>query len=461
MDATIGSTSHNQARKAERGSEQNTEQNTERNSARVPERDVNRDYPLLLSHIQMLASRIAAIQEIATSVNRTLRLEDILRVVGQQIKWVLDFDLCTIYACNEDGTTQHNVLASTYRNPEVMQGIALIPQAIATEQSQLEADAWTRNPSAPFRSIMVIPMINEGEALGTINFMRRIPNGYTQDDIRIAYLMVLQVTSAIRNARRFAEVQRLNSQLEITLDNLRKLQAFQDDLSGMIVHDLRTPLTLITLSLDMLSMRSRKDQLSERYTDQIEQAREATKRMMSMMEDLLKIAKMEANELTPTKNAGDFAQLLDVRSVGYQLQAEQEGKRIAVSYSALPLVKMDADLIGRVLDNLVSNAFKYTREGGEVRVNASVEDGMVRAYVCDEGPGIPLEYQERIFEKFGQVKDEQGRSLRPGTGLGLTFCRLAVQAHGGKIWVESEMGKGSRFFFTLPLESEEVVGGDF
>jgi signal transduction histidine kinase len=454
MDATTRSTSHN----AERKPEGSPEQNPERNSARAPERDVNRDYPLLLSHIQMLASRIAAIQEIATSVNRSLRLEDILRVVGQQIKWVLDFDLCTIYACNEDGTTQHNILASTYRNPEVVQNLPLIAQAIATEQSQLEADAWTRNPSAPFRSIMVIPMINEGEALGTINFLRRIPDGYTQDDIRIAYLMVLQVTSAIRNARRFTEVQRLNSQLEVTLDNLRKLQAFQDDLSGMIVHDLRTPLTMITLSLDMLSMRARKDQLSERYTDHIQQASDATKRMMAMMEDLLKIAKMEANELTPTKSAGDFAQLLDIRSVGYQMQAEQEGKRIAISYSALPLVKMDGELIGRVLDNLVSNAFKYTRAGGEVRINATVEGDLVRAYVCDEGPGIPPEYQERIFEKFGQVKDEQGRSMRPGTGLGLTFCRLAVQAHGGKIWVESEMGKGSCFFFTLPVESEEVVG---
>ena len=422
------------------------------------ERDPDRDYPLLLSHIQMLASRIAAIQEIATSINRSLRLEDILAVVGQQVKWILDFDLCSVYFYDEDGVIQERVLSSTSRRFGPVGAIPAVVQAMSTGQSQVVQDSWALTPDMLFRSQIVIPLISEGETLGTINFLLRQENHYTQDDVRIAYLLALQLTSAIRNARRFAEVQRLNSQLEVTLDNLRKLQAFQDDLSGMIVHDLRTPLTLIMLNLDMLSMRSRKDQLGEKYTNYIDQANAATKRMMAMMEDLLKLTKLEANELQPTKVVEDFAQLLDVHAVGYEMQAEQEGKRIAVSYSDLPLVKMDVDLIGRVMDNLVSNAFKYTLTGGEVRVNATVErtaaGNVLRAYVCDDGPGIPTEHQERIFEKYGQVKDSDGQALRPGTGLGLTFCRLAVQAHGGKIWVESALGKGSRFYFTLPLEAE-------
>lgn len=409
------------------------------------------DYPILLAHIQMLASRIAAIQEIATSVNRSLRLDDILTVVGQQVKWILDFDLCSVYFCHEDGSTQERVLSSTARNQPGAENAPAIAQAIATGQSQLVQDSWTLTPNARFRSQIVIPLISEGETLGTINFMLAAPNHYTQDDVRIAYLLALQLTSAIRNARRFDEIQRLNAQLESTLDNLRKLQAFQDDLSGMIVHDLRTPLTLVTLNLDMLDRRAHKDNLGEKYTRYIEQAHGATKRMMAMMEDLLKITKLEANELRPVKVVTDFNDLAEVRVAGYRMQAEEEGKQIAYSHSAIPPLPVDVDLIGRVLDNLVSNALKYTATGGEVRINASVVGDLLRVYVCDDGPGIAAEHQERIFEKFGQVKNKEGESLRPGTGLGLTFCRLAVQAHGGKIWVESAPGKGSRFFFTLPL----------
>ena len=432
-----------------------------------PNRD--RDYPVLLAQIQMLASRIAAIQEIATSINRSLHLDEILTVVGHQVKWILDFDLCTVYFYDEDGATKQSVLSSTFRHradaeAAAAKAVPAIAQAIATGQSQLILDSWTVTPEADFRSQMTIPMISEGDTLGTINFLLRGPNGYTQDDVRIAYLLALQLTSAIRNARRFTEVQRLNAQLENTLDDLRKLQAFQDDLSGMIVHDLRTPLTLITLSLDMLDRRARRDQLGEQYTDRIEQALSATTRMIAMMEDLLKIAKLEAHELQPTLVTSDFSQWLDVRAVGYQMQAEGEDKRLQVSYAQLPLVKMDGELIGRVLDNLVSNALKYTHAGGEVRINASVistaAGDTLCAYVCDDGPGIAAEDQARIFDKFGQVKDGEGRSIRPGTGLGLTFCRLAVQAHGGEIWVESKAGQGSRFYFTLPLLPDVRVGAN-
>jgi signal transduction histidine kinase len=113
-------------------------------------------------------------------------------------------------------------------------------------------------------------------------------------------------------------------------------------------------------------------------------------------------------------------------------------------------VRLSADpvLLSRVIRNLLGNAFKFTPEGGSVRVGISKTDREARVTVTDEGPGIPAEYHEKIFEKFGQVEDIRAKT---GTGLGLTFCKLAVELHSGRIGVESEVGGGSTFWFTLPL----------
>jgi signal transduction histidine kinase len=112
------------------------------------------------------------------------------------------------------------------------------------------------------------------------------------------------------------------------------------------------------------------------------------------------------------------------------------------------MVELDSDMIRRVLINLLENAVKYSRSEGQISVALERQDGSLRVRVSDNGPGISADDQERIFQKFARVN----RGGRPkGLGLGLAFCRLAIQAHGGRIWVESSVGKGSSFYFTLPL----------
>jgi signal transduction histidine kinase len=116
---------------------------------------------------------------------------------------------------------------------------------------------------------------------------------------------------------------------------------------------------------------------------------------------------------------------------------------------SLPRVPIDVDMIRRVLINLTENAIKFTPSGGKIALTAESDGRQVRVTVVDNGPGIPTGERERIFEKFARIKSEGGPS---GLGVGLAFCRLAVMAHGGRIWVESEPGQGSRFIFTLPVE---------
>ena len=174
--------------------------------------------------------------------------------------------------------------------------------------------------------------------------------------------------------------------------------------------------------------------------------------MTGMIDDLLNVGKFEAGELRLVLGPIYLPTLLADQLESHRSQAEKDGKTLTVRAPAeLPTVMADLALISRVVDNLLSNALKYTDIGGEIQIEAERRDNQIVVRVSDNGVGIPAEYQARIFEKFVQVTEPNGAPLRKGTGLGLAFCRLAVEAHGGKIKVESTPGYGSIFLFTLPL----------
>jgi signal transduction histidine kinase len=240
-------------------------------------------------------------------------------------------------------------------------------------------------------------------------------------------------------------------ELETAYSNLRQAEGMRDDLTNMIVHDLRNPLTSVVANIDLIGKVAQNPNFASASPRFLSNAKAATQRMMGLIDDLLNVGKFEAGELRPVLAPVYLPSLLTERAEAYQPQAEKENKTIRVSASAdLPTVMADAGLLSRVVDNLLGNALKYTDGGGQIELGAQLDGRAVRVRVCDNGDGIPLEYQQRIFDKFIQVTDTRGAPLRKGTGLGLAFCRLAVEAHGGRIWVESAPGRGSTFFFTVP-----------
>ena len=242
-------------------------------------------------------------------------------------------------------------------------------------------------------------------------------------------------------------------ELERAYGDLRQAEAMRDDLTNMIVHDLRNPLTALTANLELLGKTANNPAYTDAPPRFLAGARAAGQRMTGMIDDLLNVGKFEAGELRPALAPVYLPTLLAEKEEGYRTQAEKEEKTFTLHAPAdLPVVMADAGLIGRVVDNLVSNALKYTAVGGHIELQIEHKDHALTVHVRDDGQGIPSEYHRRLFQKFVQVTDHEGKSLRQGTGLGLAFCRLAVEAHGGKIWVESAVGKGSTFSFTLPLE---------
>jgi signal transduction histidine kinase len=226
---------------------------------------------------------------------------------------------------------------------------------------------------------------------------------------------------------------------------LRRLEALRDDLTHMVVHDLRNPLTVICGFLDILEDHESKN-LSASTQPLVTVARRSAEDLLTMIGSILDVAQMGAGEMKLQREPCDMGAL-----VGTVVAANQPlpgGRTVSVAVpDAVVTVMADVGLIRRVLQNLLGNALRYTPVGGGVGIVVTTWPHEVRVTVTDTGPGIAAEFHQRIFEKFGQVQD---RKNRVGSGLGLTFCKLAVEAHGGRIGVESEVGKGSAFWVTLP-----------
>ena len=264
-------------------------------------------------------------------------------------------------------------------------------------------------------------------------------------------LLKARVGASLRARRAHAREKRLSDRLRDNYDRLRLAESMRDDLTGMMVHDLRTPLTSLLTGLQTVEIVG---DLNPDQADMLEIAVEGGKTLLGMINDLLDISKMEDGSLALEYAPLDAAPLIE-RAVA-QVGLLARDKNIALVTDApadLPAFEADEEKLRRTLVNLLGNALKFTPSGGRVTVGARHEmtgrGEQIHFTVTDTGEGIPREAFERIFEKFGQVESRKA-GRRMSTGLGLTFCRMAVEAHGGRIWVESELGVGSVFQFAVP-----------
>ena len=261
-------------------------------------------------------------------------------------------------------------------------------------------------------------------------------------------------------------IERRTTELAQVNAELKAAEVLRDDMTDMIVHDLRTPLTTINLSLDLLR-RVLTDESKAAHRERfLQSASRSTENMLQLVNQLLDVAQLEAGKLRLNRAPHSLTELLRQKAAVFQPQIISSQKHLTLALPEdLPSVSFDTDLIERVLDNLLSNALKYTNEGGQISLGAQQSGTQWLISVADDGEGLEQSVAEQIFDKFYQVRDGQGKPLRRGTGLGLSFCKLVVEAHDGRIWVESQPGKGSTFYFTLPLTQENGMpvsanGGD-
>jgi two-component system, sensor histidine kinase and response regulator len=243
------------------------------------------------------------------------------------------------------------------------------------------------------------------------------------------------------------ELRRQRRELQASYEKLRDSERLRDSLVHMIVHDLRSPLAAIAGFLELFEEEAREKLGSETQED-VANAMRAARNMVRMINGILDVSKIEAQMMKLDLRECDLGRV--VGQCLCDLESLVGARSLAFERPAVPvLVLADQEIVARIVQNFLDNALRFTPAGGEIRVGITVEAEHTRVFVSDTGPGIPADFHQGIFEKFVQVEGSAFPKNQT-VGLGLAFCKLAVEAHGGQIGLASEVGKGSTFWFTLP-----------
>jgi signal transduction histidine kinase len=257
--------------------------------------------------------------------------------------------------------------------------------------------------------------------------------------------LALRVQAALRLKRLNATNREYYDLVRRQRDDLIRLQLQKERLMAFVVHDLKNPVGNVDLSAQILE---RDKTLPARLRPTVSSIRGELKSLLRLIMNLLDISKSEEGKLTAARSKLDLGRLVDevFEAVGPSARERQItlGRQLDVAE-----LRGDEDLLRRVLENLIDNALRHCPEDASIRVTSSAGDGFVELRVADTGRGIPAEMRERIFDPFVQVESKDRAVTRSGRGLGLAFCRSAVEAHGGRIWVE-EGTPGAVFCMRLP-----------
>ncbi len=297
-------------------------------------------------------------------------------------------------------------------------------------------------------SLMVVPLILEDRCIGVMRVGSKRKNAFS--DEQIALVSVIAEEAAI-----IVETAILNRRLAKTAEQLATLNRMKDEFVSTVSHEFKTPLTTISGFLTVM-LEGDTGPLNAQQMKFLAIAKSASKRLSGLVSDLLDLSRLEGGaKMEP--GPLDLGRLVLESIENHQPAAAEAGKTLSSEApTALPMALGDERWLHLVLDNLVSNAIKFTHPGGRVRVRVQDKGEFVMVSVSDDGIGIPPEDREKVFERFYRAGNRSEVNA-PGTGLGLAIAREVVDKHGGKIWLESELGKGTTFHFVVPAAGREVA----
>jgi signal transduction histidine kinase len=298
------------------------------------------------------------------------------------------------------------------------------------------------------RSLLAAPMLREDHAIGCVLLRRPTPGTFTPRQIQLLEAFAAQAVIAIENVRLFTEIQEKSRQLEVASQHKSQFLANMS-------HELRTPLNAILGYTEMM-VDGLYGNLPDKAQGVLERVQANGKHLLGLINDVLDLSKIEAGQLTMASEEYSVADM--VATVMSATESLAKAKNIALVSAVpqgLPRGTGDARRLTQVLLNLVGNAIKFTDEG-KVEIRARRQDDRFKISVLDTGPGIARADQAKIFEEFQQVDNTSTRK-KGGTGLGLSISRKIVELHGGYIAVESELGKGSNFKITIPINAGPIT----
>lgn len=384
----------------------------------------------------------AAVQEMTSSLDYQQTIASLAHLIVPNLA-----QACTIDMADGEGSL-HRV-AAAHVNPELEKKLAAdvgqqrrdIPEILVRIMSDRQAhvvgnvsgvhEYATGTPGAS-GTMVVVPLVSRGQSLGVIIAIAPEGKPYAQEALPLFTELARHASLAIDNARLY-------------LDSQQAVRA-REEVLAIVSHDLRNPLNAVTLSASLLKM---SEEIPSADREQIDTIDVSAKRMARLIEDLLDVTRLDGGKRLPI-DPGTI-EIPSLFAETYELfKAQASANSINLQCRPgehLPAVHADRHRLLQVLSNLIGNSLKFTPAGGVVAFSAERHGDEVLFTVSDTGPGIPTQHLNDIFSPYWQAK----RTERLGAGLGLPIAKGIVESHGGRIWVESEQGQGSKFFFTLPV----------
>jgi signal transduction histidine kinase len=413
------------------------------------------------SELTRSVGELEALGEVGRAISSTLDLQTVLATIVARANELAGADGGVIYEFDEASRSFH--LRATDRFPEefvaalratrLVYGEGAAGQAAATRApiqvpDIMDTDAYSSSlrdvlVRSGYRSLLAVPLVSEEQVVGALVINRRIPGAFAPSTVELLRTFASQSALAIQNARLFREIEDKGRELEVANQH-------KDEFLASMSHELRTPLNAIIGFSEVLLERMF-GEVNTKQEEYLHDILSSGRHLLSLINDILDLAKIEAGrmELEP----GDFhlPQAIDNALILVRERAMRRGITLERWIDPrLGEIKGDERKIKQVLLNLLSNAVKFTPEGGRIDVRAALVDGFAEISVIDTGIGIAPEDHAAVFEEFRQVGTDYARK-HEGTGLGLALARKFVDLHGGKIWVESQVGQGSTFTFTIPV----------
>lgn len=407
--------------------------------------------------IQQRNQDLAALNMIATTIGQSTGLDQILNATLDRAISVMSIDGGWVQLLDDDGRTltlaaQRGIpdaAAKQIRRLKLAEGIGergnegVTPLQIEDVMASVGRRMQAAQPEMTY-VFTGVPIQSKDKVLGVLGSISHSPRAVSPNRVQLLTTIGHQIGIAVENARL--------AQQAAEVKILREIDRLRSELIANVSHELRTPLGLIKISSSSLLM----DDADFDHATQLKFlnsiSEEATK-LERIVEHLLDLGRIESGRLRLDKQPDDLSRL--VTNAINSMEALSPRHRLVTDLPAEPLIAaVDAKRVEQVLRNLLDNAIKYSPDGGTVTVQAYRDNVHILIAVSDEGIGIPADEWERIFERFHRVENEITRRMR-GAGLGLAVCQGIVEAHGGRIWVESQPGGGSTFCFTLPLRVRE------
>jgi signal transduction histidine kinase len=300
---------------------------------------------------------------------------------------------------------------------------------------------------------MMVPLTVKEEVFGVLSIDHKRPNAFSQSENRLLTIAAAQISTAIENVRLYYDLEQRAAELEIALEEVQEANRLRAEFVQNVSHELRTPLTFVVAYIELIREGSL-GQVPPEVRDKLDIISQKTRAITRLVEDVMSLQKVEAGNLK--------FELVSpyelVTSAGYGAiasAAEHNIEIISNSSPDLPAVRVDVDRIGQVFDNLVGNALKFSPNGSKINIAAEQADDFIKFSVQDYGIGIPVDKLDKVFERFYQVDGSTTRRYR-GAGLGLAIVKQIIEAHGGRVMVESELNKSTTFSFFLPIASDSA-----